>query len=63
MKSDATNDRAPIVDRLATRYPDRPRAYIESLVERHWQAYRNATVRSFVPVLVSREAAAELRRD
>ena len=61
MHTETNDDRAPIVERLALRYPERPRTDIEGVVDRHWQTYRDATVRSFVPVLVSREAAAELR--
>jgi lauroyl/myristoyl acyltransferase len=62
MSPDIAEDRAPIVDQLAMRYPNRPRQEIESIVDRCWQSFADAAVRSFVPVLVSRQAAAELRR-
>jgi len=54
-------DLTPVVDRLATRFPQRSRPEIETVVRRHWQAYAGAAVRSFVPILVGRQAATELR--
>jgi hypothetical protein len=55
-------DPLQLVDRLAQRYPDCGRQTIEDVVHRHWRTYDNAAVRAFVPVLVTRQAAAELRR-
>jgi hypothetical protein len=49
------------VDQPAVLYPERPRADIDGVVDRHWQTDRDATARSVVPVLVGREAAAEVR--
>jgi hypothetical protein len=55
-------DPSLIVDQLISRYPNRTRAEIESVVNRHWRGFEGARVRSFIPVLVSRQAAAELRQ-
>ena len=54
-------DLTPVVNRLASRYPHHSREEIEAVVNRHWQAYAGATIRSFVPILVTRQAATELR--
>jgi hypothetical protein len=56
-----TDDPSAVVDQLATRYPQRSRGEIQSVVERHWHSFDTATVRAFVPVLVTRQAATELR--
>ena len=53
-------DLTPVVDRLTGRYPQIPRQEILAVVARHHQAFADARVRSFVPVLVGRRAAAEL---
>lgn len=54
-------DLAPVVDRLASKYPNRSRQEIETVVHRHWQSFEGASIRSFVPLLVGRQASTELR--
>lgn len=56
-----SDDLTPVVDRLVARFPQHSRPEIETVVRRHWQAYAGAAVRSFVPILVGREAATDLR--
>jgi hypothetical protein len=58
---DSADNPMVVVDQLTARYPDRSRDMIEQVVRRHWSAYDDAAVRAFVPVLVGRQAAAELR--
>ena len=48
-----------MVNRLASRYPYHPRQEIEAVVNRHWQTYAGATIRFFIPILVTRRAATE----
>jgi hypothetical protein len=55
-----TEDLGPVVDRLTVRYPHLPRQEITAVVTRHHEAFADAKIRSFVPVLVGRRAAAEL---
>lgn len=56
------DDVSPVVEQLAARYPDHSREEITNVVARHWHTYDHATVRAFVPVLVGRQAATELRQ-
>ena len=56
------DDPSPIVEQLVSRYPDHGRDEIEVVVARHWQTYAAASVRAFVPILVTRQAVADLRR-
>jgi hypothetical protein len=57
---DKPDELTPVVDRLTGKYPQIPRQEIAAVVARHHQAFADARVRSFVPVLVGRRASAEL---
>lgn len=50
-----------VVDELTRRYPEYPRRAIESLVRRHAATFRDAAVRTYLPILVRRCAETELR--
>jgi hypothetical protein len=52
---------AQLVTELQTRHPGFPPATVERLVERVAARYRDAPVQLYVPVLVRREADAQLR--
>ena len=58
--NDRPDELTSVVDRLTGKYPQIPRQEIAAVVARHHQAFTDARVRSFVPVLVGRRAAAEL---
>ena len=54
-------DLEPIVSELSRHYPVFPVATIERLVIRTFEEYRDAKVRSFVPLLVRRSVRAQLQ--
>ncbi|WEO76830.1 hypothetical protein BJQ94_15930 [Cryobacterium sp. SO2] len=51
-----------VIDRLAERFPDRPRSFIEDVVldERH--QLEGKPIRDYVPVLIEHGAKARLRQ-
>ena len=51
---------AEIISRLATRFPDAPRADVEAVVDSEHHAYDGRPVRTYVPVLVERGAKQKL---
>lgn len=50
-----------VVEDLARRYPRYPVSALERLVQRHADEYADATVTTYVPILVRRAAEAQLR--
>lgn len=50
-----------VIERLADKFPDRPRADIERAVAEVHQEFEGNPVRDYVPVLVEREARQLLR--
>ncbi len=46
---------------LAHTFPLIPRPRVEATIDTTWRQYANASVRDFVPLLVQRQAARELR--
>ncbi len=54
---------AEIVARLSAKFPDVPGETVRVEVHRLFQEYQNSRVRSFVSILVEREAMATLRGD
>ncbi|OFI38132.1 hypothetical protein BIU82_06450 [Arthrobacter sp. SW1] len=50
-----------VVDRLAGKFPDQPRAEIESVVAEEHSKLDDGRIRDFVPLLVERAAKARLR--
>lgn len=51
-----------VIDRLAARFPDRERAFIEGVVAEEHEALDDGPVRDYVPVLVERAAKLRLAR-
>lgn len=58
---DAAQDLQRIVAELAERYPMYPVSAIEGLVQRTFDSFRDAAVRTYLPVLVKRLAEEQLR--
>ena len=54
---------AKVVDRLAERFPNLPRASVERAVREAHDAFAGRPVRVYVPVLVERGAKARLREE
>lgn len=52
-----------VVDRLAQRFPDVPRAHVAAIVGEQHQRLEGNPIRDFVPVLVEHEARDRLRID
>jgi hypothetical protein len=52
-----------VVDRLAERFPDRPRSVIEDVVSEQRHLLDGKPIRDYVPVLVEHGAKARLRED
>jgi hypothetical protein len=50
-----------VVSELSHRHPHFPRVTIERLVRRTFDEYREAKIRTYIPVLVRRAAEAQLR--
>lgn len=50
-----------VVDRLHARFPECGDAELRQLTAEQFQAFENAHVRDFIPVLVERQVAARLR--
>jgi hypothetical protein len=50
---------AAVVDRLARRFPDHPRSFIEDVVAYEHGLFEDGRVRDYIPILVER--AAKLR--
>jgi len=48
---------------LEREFPQVPAERVRKVVGRLWGEFRSARVRDFIPVLVSREARAQLRRE
>ena len=59
--TNAVDDPTVVIDQLVAKYPQTPRRDIETVVQRHWRHYAQARIRSFVPILVTRQAAKELK--
>jgi len=53
---------AQVIDRLAERYPDRPRSFIEDVVTAERHLLDGKPIRDYVPVLIEHGAKARLRR-
>ena len=59
---DETVDVEDVTDRVSNRVGGAiPLDAVRALVRRHFSAFRDATVRQFVPVFVERRVRAELR--
>ena len=51
-----------VVDRLAEKFPDRPRSLIEDVVTEERHLLDGKPIRDYVPVLIEHGAKARLRR-
>ena len=51
-----------VIDRLAERFPDRPRSFIEDVVVTERQLLDGKPIRDYVPVLIEHGAKARLRK-
>lgn len=49
-----------VIDRLAERFPDKPRSAIEEVVAEEHGLFNDGPIRDFVPVLVERAAKRRL---
>jgi hypothetical protein len=52
-----------VIDRLAEKFPERPRAYIETVVTEQRHLLDGKPIRDYVPVLIEHGAKARLRED
>lgn len=53
---------AHVIDRLAERFPDRPRAVIEEFVSEERHLLDDKPLRDYIPVLIEHGAKARLRQ-
>jgi hypothetical protein len=58
---DGTAELDPLVSEMSRRHPVFPPATIERLVRRTFDEYREAKITTYVPLLVRRAVAAQLR--
>jgi BioD-like phosphotransacetylase family protein len=58
--TDGETDLDHVIDKLAARYPDRPRESLRSEVEKARQSFSGATVQGFLGVLIERQVRANL---
>lgn len=52
-----------VVERLAARYPQTPRAHVEDVVADEFESLNGGRIRTFVPVLVEHSARDRLHRE
>ncbi len=52
---------ASVIDRLAQRFPERPRSEVEEIVSEELNALSDGPIRDYVPILVERAAKIRLR--